>query len=333
MARLVYLRIRRRLRPGTYARVERSPATATRAAFVVAAVAFTTSVLAQTGCASIHFQGAGQIPVLAPVETAARHPVGPWLTPLFGPEPAMIASWITAYPIESRLFVGTDPDSLEIQSGEVRAKLHRAILAGLEPGRRYWYAPDFGDGGHPGDRLYTFVAPDWSGHSAEILLLGDMQPRDAVSRRGGRLMARAVADAAPDLVIQLGDLAEIGAFPSHWLATLSILSTFASGSPTVGVIGNHDYYGDPGRNFRRLFPYPYPPGGSYWSFDVAGAHFAMVDCFENAGKVSDCQKAWLEDDLAAAAARGARYLFVVLHQTPLTTGTSRLRALGTGLRE
>jgi hypothetical protein len=192
MARLVYLRIRRRLRPGTYARVERSPATATRAAFVVAAVAFTTSVLAQTGCASIHFQGAGQIPVLAPVETAARHPVGPWLTPLFGPEPAMIASWITAYPIESRLFVGTDPDSLEIQSGEVRAKLHRAILAGLEPGRRYWYAPDFGDGGHPGDRLYTFVAPDWSGHSAEILLLGDMQPRDAVSRRGGRLMARAV---------------------------------------------------------------------------------------------------------------------------------------------
>jgi hypothetical protein len=235
----------------------------------------------------------------------------------------MIVSWITGRPMETRLSAGADPASLEVHLGDGRRKLHRVALSGLEPSRRYYYAPDFGDGGPPGAPLHTFVAPDWSRDSVDIIVLGDMQPRDALSRRGGLLMAQAVAATPADLVIQLGDVAEIGAFPSHWLGALSTLTTFASVTPTVGVIGNHDYYGDPGRNFRRLFPYPYAPVGAYWSFDVAGAHFAMVDCFEKDGKVSDCQSAWLEDDLAAAAARGARYLFVLLHQTPLTTGTSR----------
>jgi 3',5'-cyclic AMP phosphodiesterase CpdA len=89
------------------------------------------------------------------------------------------------------------------------------------------------------------------------------------------------------------------------------------------VIGNHDYYGDPGRNFRALFPYPYAdPRAAYWSFDLAGAHFVMVDCFERDGHLSGAQKTWIEADLRAAASRGSRYRFLFLHLTPITTGTS-----------
>ena len=294
----------------------------TLAAAILAVPALAAALPALTGCAG--FQGTRQVPLLVPVETSARRHAGPWLTPRFGPEPAVIVSWLTGQPAETRLFVGTDPGSLEERRGEGRGRLHRITLPALEPGRRYYYAPDFEGAGASGKRLYTFAAPDWNRDQAEIIVLGDLQPRDAFARRGGLLMAEAVAAAGADLVVQLGDVAEIGAFASHWLAALANLAAFTSGIPMVGVIGNHDYYGDPGRNFRSLFPYPYAdPRGAFWSFEVAGAHFMMVDCFEEDGRVSDRQKAWVEADLAAAAAGGARYLFVVLHLTPLTTGTSK----------
>ena len=283
----------------------------TLAAAVLAVSALAAALPALSGCAG--FQGTRQVPLLVPVETSARRHAGPWLTPRFGPEPAVIVSRLTGQPAETRLFAGMDPGSLEERRGEGRGRLHRITLPALEPGRRFCKK-----------RLYTFAAPDWNLDQAEIIVPGDLQPRAAFARRGGRLMAEAVTAAGADLVVQLGDVAGIGAFASHWLAALANLAVFASGIPMVGVIGNHDYYGDPGRNFRSLFPHPSAdPHGAFWSFEVAGAHFVMVDCFEEDGRVSGRQKAWVEADLAAAADGGARYLFVVLHLTPLTTGTSR----------
>ncbi|MBN1837839.1 MAG: metallophosphoesterase family protein [Spirochaetales bacterium] len=289
-----------------------------------AAVLATAVVLAS--CAG--FQGTRQVPALLAIDQAANRDAGPWLTPVFGQgsdgTASMIVSWITLRPIGTRLAWGEEGALSRAHEDEERTKLHRVTLSELSPGVRYQYAADFDGNGCEDDPRHCFTATDWSRDGLTILVLGDMQPRDAFTRRGGRIAAQAVAASGADLVIQLGDLAEIGAFASDWLDALDALSLFASRIPTVGIIGNHDYYGDPGRNFRALFPYPYAdPKGAYWSFDAGGSHFALVDCFEKDGSVSAAQKAWLEEDLRRAGAdRNTRHLFVFEHLTPITTGTS-----------
>jgi hypothetical protein len=270
------------------------------------------------------FQGTRQVPVLLPIDQAANRDGGPWLTPYFASAAtvSMTVSWITARPIATRLLWGEEGASLQELVIEGRVKLHRVTLSGLRPGARYRYLPQFGDNRSGDGPLYRFVAPDWKKERLTVAVLGDMQPRDAFTRRGGRIAAQAVAASGADLVLQLGDVAEIGAFPSDWLDSLDSLNLFASRIPVVGIIGNHDYYGDPGRNFRTLFPYPYADRkATYWSFDLAGAHFVMVDCFEDNGEVSAAQKEWIERDLKAAA--GSRYRFLFLHLPPITTGTSK----------
>jgi len=273
------------------------------------------------------FQGTRQVPVLLPVDQAANRDAGPWLTPVFASgedgTASMIVSWISARPIGTRLVWGEEGAAPYEHEDAERVKLHRVTLSGLTPGERYRYAVDFDGDGCSDDPVYAFVATDWSRERLSIAVLGDMQPRDAFTRRGGRIAAQGIAASGADLVVQLGDVAEIGAFPSDWLDSLDNLSLCASRIPTVGIIGNHDYYGDPGRNFRTLFPYPYAdPTGAFWSFDAGGAHFVMVDCFEEDGSTSAAQKAWIEADLAAARERGCRYVFVFVHLTPITTGTS-----------
>jgi hypothetical protein len=234
----------------------------------------------------------------------------------------MTVSWITARPIDTRLLWGEAGASLHELIVEGRVKLHRVTLSGLRPGATYSYVPWFGDNWAGDAAPYRFVAHDWKQERLTVAVLGDMQPRDTFTRRGGRIAAEGIAASGADLVVQLGDVAEIGAFPSDWLDALDSLSLFAARTPVVGIIGNHDYYGDPGHNFRALFPYPYAdPRAAYWSFDLAGAHFVMVDCCEDDGEVSAAQKEWIETDLRAAS--GSRFRFLFLHLTPITTGTSK----------
>jgi 3',5'-cyclic AMP phosphodiesterase CpdA len=273
------------------------------------------------------FQGTRQVPLLLPVDEAAGRDAGPWLTPSFSLAAdggaSMTVSWITSLPAATHLSWGEDGTPLQERGDAARVKLHRVTMPGLRPGATYRYVPDFGGDGSGHEAAYRFAALDWSRERLTVAVMGDMQPRDDFTRRGGRISARAAAVSGADLVVQLGDVAQIGAFPSDWLDSLDDWSIFASTIPAVGVIGNHDYYGDPGRNFRTLFPYPYAdPRGAYWSFDAAGAHFVMVDCFEKAGSISAAQKAWVEADLRSAASRRSRYLFLFLHLTPITTGTS-----------
>jgi len=283
------------------------------------------------------FQGTRQVPLLRPVEQAAHRDAGPWLTPRFAPQAdgtvSLLVSWITARPIPTRLAWGPDsaspehPASPRMEGAEARTRLHRVTLSSLTPGTRSCYAVDFDGDGSADEPRHCFRAADWSRAPLTVAVLGDMQPKDALSRRNGRIMAQALAESGADLIIQLGDLTEIGALRSHWLDSLENLSVFASRIPTVGAIGNHDYYGDPGRNFRALFPYEYADErAAFWSFQAAGAHFVVLDCFEEDGAMSAAQKAWVEADLKIAAQRRLAgevgWVFMILHPTPLTTGTS-----------
>jgi len=255
------------------------------------------------------------------VANALRQSAGPWLTPYFGSEPAMVVSWLTADSLATRLFFGPDPDALQPLLAGAAGRRHRVELSGLAPGGRYFYIPDFGAGATVAGAPFSFVAPDSSAASAELVLFGDMQAADDFTRRGGALISRAIAASGADLVVQLGDVVQAGGYAPFWRDALVAISAFAAATPLVGVIGNHDYYGDDARAFRDLFPYPYvDPTGGYWSFELAGACFVLLDSSRLGGSAGRRQKAWAEATLAAAA--DASYRFIILHHTPLTTGTS-----------
>ena len=81
------------------------------------------------------------------------------------------------------------------------------------------------------------------------------------------------------------------------------------------VSGSASYLG---RDLFALPPGPpdRPPGGGWYSFDLADVHVVMLDsnAYDDAR-----QRAWVEADLLAAA--GARAIVVVTHDGPYSRGT------------
>ncbi len=243
-------------------------------------------------------------------------------------------NWLSAAPTGTRLLFGADDmeqgngsvGSLElIEGSEFPSRIHHITVKGLRPGVAYRYAPLFGDGTDLDTPLYRFTAPPERTSSARIVIVGDMQPKpgEEITIRGGQTVASGIARENPDLVVQLGDLASIGGLFGHWLLLLEGISAFSPSVPFHAVAGNHDQYGDGGRNFGRLFPYEYADGKwLYHSFDFANAHFVMMNAFEYRGREpSERQKAWVEKDVGLARNRGADFIFFVIHDTVLSTGT------------
>ncbi|HCN10402.1 MAG TPA: hypothetical protein DIT01_20935 [Lentisphaeria bacterium] len=116
---------------------------------------------------------------------------------------------------------------------------------------------------------------------------------------------------SPDLVVDTGDLIWGHCDPDmttrEWDAFDAAIDGF--NAPFYMVVGNHDIWDGPSREtyIRRYGP-------EYYSFDHKGAHFIVLST-EVAGhspRIAGAQLEWLERDLAAAAARTPKYVF--LHQ-------------------
>lgn len=263
--------------------------------------------LMSAGCVSIGGRTAESLAVDA----------GPWM--ILGTNPATdrVIQWTTrAIDPDATLRVGSAPDALTPVPTETHGHLHRANLTGLEPGGVYHYTT--GDG-----RVHELRLP--AGASGiRFAVFGDMQDTNRVSHLGNQVMARALSSLDVDLYVQLGDQAEWGGSRRNWRSVLGYIQTLGGRTPIAPAPGNHDYYGDPGvSTFRSLYPYDFAGDGGYYSFDLNGAHFLVLDNFEGpASTVSEAQQAWATEDLRAAWERGAAWTFVFFHHTLLTTGTS-----------
>jgi len=216
---------------------------------------------------------------------------------------------------------------------------HLATMTGLAPGQVYFYRV-----GVPLDgwsAIYTFratrlaadVSPDTP---MRILFFGDMGWTNAQALS---YLQDEVASAFYDTVIDLGDYAYDlpnmdGLFGDEFqLAIQPITAT----TPLIGAVGNHEglagfqHYLHRFRVFAAdgssgLTPAGLPgllPGlpNNFWlSFDLGLAHFASVstECYFIDGCPA-LQAAWLEADLAAAAAPAARaqrpWLIVFAHRS------------------
>jgi hypothetical protein len=119
-------------------------------------------------------------------------------------------------------------------------------------------------------------------------------------------LALVVGDLIPGNVVQPAEIERM------WDSLDAVWGQFAM--PAKKVVGNHDNWNaESAAIFARRY------GRPYYSFDMGGGHFVVLNCEEtgdNADRIRGAQLEWLKQDLEANA--GAAHLFVFLHE-PLWT--------------
>ncbi len=126
-------------------------------------------------------------------------------------------------------------------------------------------------------------------------------------------LVRAVTAEDPDLVIGTGDLVDGGHDEAEWQRFFSIEQPLMAQVPVYQAIGNHDYGRRGDGLVRFLSMFPRPELTTWWSFDVSGVHFVLLD---SESYRNPDQLAWLRQDLAAATAKKARAIFAFTHHGP-----------------
>ena len=292
-----------------------------RARAALAVLFFSCFLFALSGCLSYPT-------LVSDVVRGFRYDEGPWIVYGDNPETDVVISWTSSVddePID--LLIGTTPNNLIKVDVERHGHIRRARVAGLKKGTEYFYRTT------GSSEVASFTTPgDASGF--RFAVFGDMQSTTPVSEAGNRVMSEALGRIDVDLYVQLGDLAENGGNLNDWRSVLDYFGEFADSTPVAPLPGNHDWIGDPDlSNFRALFPVDFAGDrGGYYSFDVNGVHFLMLDGFDTAlgSRMSSVQREWAEQDLRTSYERGDRWTFIFLHYALLTTGASSAVA---GLRE
>jgi acid phosphatase type 7 len=173
-------------------------------------------------------------------------------------------------------------------------------------------------GGDVSPELSFRTAPA-DGEPVRFVVYGDM-------RGGHRTHARiveAILDEAPDFVVVTGDMVLRGTDAGGWQKFFEVTGKLMGRVPYFPAAGNHDVgrSGDEERRMNEIFAMAAvadrPEWGHWYSFDVAGIHFAMLDSnsYEH-----ESQLAWLDADLTAARKAGARAIFAATHDGPYSRG-------------
>ena len=211
---------------------------------------------------------------------------------------------------------GTALTRRAVSAGGGLAVHHLVELTGLAPGSAVDYRVIAGGDAAPPDRFHT--APT-AAEPLRFAVYGDMRGGHQVHRR----IVESVAREAPDLVVLTGDLVLRGGDEGDWQRFFDVAEPLLRQVPYYPAAGNHDMgrTGVERRRFGEIFALPprppdQPSWANWYSFDVAGVHFVMLDSnsYERPEQLS-----WLEKDLAAA--HDARAIFVAVHNGPYSRGT------------
>lgn len=261
--------------------------------------------------------------------TARRTPrvvLGPMVQRVTGDAATIVVE--TDLPSEATIEVG--PAGAARTWTSARARRHEFALTDLRPGaQRYQVALD--GVALPAAELHPLPGPT---EPLRLAIYGDVRGGHAVHAE----LVAAIMREAPDAVLATGDMVLRGSDLGDWQRFFAVTAPMLASVPLYPAIGNHDL-GRAGADRRRAIDWfalpPAPPGrpeGTYWySVDLGGeasgrgaVHVALLD--SNAYQRPE-QAAWLDDDLGAARARGARALIVVTHDGPFSRGSHRGNAL------
>ena len=178
---------------------------------------------------------------------------------------------------------------------------HTYTITGLAPDTKYFYqvvcTPDnVGNGS-----FYT--APLDDAGSVEFMVYGDSRSHPETQDRVNAQMITTYTEdpGFQSLTIHTGDWVASDTeydWASEFFDPAYLNShEFQANMPINGCIGNHEHNGI---IFEKYFPYPYEPGGFYWSFDYGPAHITIVnDNHPDLFKPATEQYKWLENDLAS----------------------------------
>lgn len=191
---------------------------------------------------------------------------------------------------------------------------HEVAVSGLAPSKSYAYRVEAA--GVESEPFELATAPI-AGEPVSFVVYGDTRTNGDEQRR----IVAAIAAEGVDAAINTGDLVDEGS-AAEWEAFFEIEYALLSRIALYPAVGNHELNGSGGADtFRRTFVLPSPIGSPsaerVYSFDVGDVHFAALD--SNLDLLP--QAAWLDADLAAARARGARHLFVYMHHGPWSAGS------------
>ena len=250
-----------------------------------------------------------------------RRPAAPVVSWPGSPADTAAISWHAPHREAAIELVGPDGGSRFYDARETRG-FASVELDGLAPGSVYRYRVA-GE-----ERWHSFRTLPAAPERLSFAIVGDLQPFNEETDRTTSLVVDKVSSLAPDFVLQMGDIAEIGILESSWRRAIAILSGLAAETPVVPVAGNHDYYyGIPSaRIFKSVFPIAYaddaPRRNTWHSVTVGPLHIAVLDT-EADGERFDRQLAWLADDLRAARNAEVPWIFVAMHRPILASTVAR----------
>ena len=196
---------------------------------------------------------------------------------------------------------------------DVSARRHVLHLVHLAPATLYHYRVTLRSRDPEGSVISEsdFHTPPAPGRPLRFALFGDVRSGHEVHAA----IVKAVAIEDPDLAVLTGDLVDRGGDEAEWERFFDVEEPLLRQVAVYPVLGNHEYGG---HGVDRSLTYFLRPGETaWWSFDIAGVHFVMLD---SGAYNHPEQLAWLEGDLAAARRKKTRAIFVVNHDGPFSSG-------------
>jgi MYXO-CTERM domain-containing protein len=213
------------------------------------------------------------------------------------------------------------------------AQLHEVRARGLQPGRRYAYTVECG-ARSAGGELVTAPEPT---DPFSFVVFGDTRSNADQHRSLIERLRREV----PDFILMTGDMVDDGQNENDWQIFFTVERELLRENVLFPSIGNHDRHGRTrgADAYRRYFDLPEdaPDPERYYAVSYGNTRILVLDSNESSFALTD-QTAWLEKELAAAAADPSiAHRFVVMHHPPYSTsihgGQPELREMWTPLFE
>ncbi len=206
--------------------------------------------------------------------------------------------------------VRTRTATLILRGTKHDAFLYQATLAGLKPGKTYYYRLV-----RPvRERWHTFRTWAKDQDKFSFVAMGDSRSNPAIFSR----IMKETGNVHPDLIISMGDLVERGDRYDEWHRYyFSVVGDLVASIPLVSTLGDHETGGDNGELFRYFLREEEPVDKQWFSFDYGDAHFISLD-FRHPEDTEMIR--WFKADIQAAR---KKWNFVFMHRPAYNLGGHR----------
>jgi len=200
----------------------------------------------------------------------------------------------------------------------ISTSTHEIRITGLLPDHFYWYRVRLGGAAAtPVYRTRTFASATstTAGSDVSFFVFGDSGTGSSDQTRVANLCQTWDWDLGVlpgDIIYSSGQAS--GFDPYFFTPYAATLRT----TPFYPVLGNHDVSTSNGQPYLDAFYLPTANSGTerYYSFDHGKVHFIGLD----SNNVSSTQTAWLRNDLIAARANNAQWIFASFHHPAYSSG-------------